>query len=72
MYICIFFLRLAASTDYHPWHMHGHQFWVTGYGFGTFNPDTDHKSLNFKDPPSRNTVAILPYGWVAIRFVGEC
>ncbi|KAF7815597.1 L-ascorbate oxidase-like [Senna tora] len=56
------------STAFHPWHLHGHEFWVLGYGNGTFKDGDDEKLFNLKNPPLKNTVVIFPYGWTAIRF----
>uniref|UniRef100_A0A1D1Y756 L-ascorbate oxidase n=1 Tax=Anthurium amnicola TaxID=1678845 RepID=A0A1D1Y756_9ARAE len=57
-------------SEIHPWHLHGHDFWVLGYGEGRFT-DKDVKSFNLNNPPLRNTVVIFPYGWTAIRFVAD-
>ncbi|KAF7815489.1 L-ascorbate oxidase [Senna tora] len=51
----------------HPWHLHGHDFWVLGYGEGKFK-DGDEKLFNLKNPPLRNNVVVFPYGWTALRF----
>lgn len=58
-------------SEIHPWHLHGHDFWVLGYGEGKFYAPEDEKKLNLKNPPLRNTVVIFPYGWTAIRFVAD-
>ncbi|XP_038880052.1 L-ascorbate oxidase-like [Benincasa hispida] len=58
-------------SEIHPWHLHGHDFWVLGYGEGKFSAAVDEKKLNLKNPPLRNTVVIFPYGWTAIRFVAD-
>ncbi|XP_059659377.1 L-ascorbate oxidase-like isoform X2 [Cornus florida] len=63
---------LAKNTsEIHPWHLHGHDFWVLGYGDGKFNPGKDEKKLNLKNPPLRNTAVIFPHGWTALRFVAD-
>uniref|UniRef100_A0A7N0V111 L-ascorbate oxidase n=1 Tax=Kalanchoe fedtschenkoi TaxID=63787 RepID=A0A7N0V111_KALFE len=63
---------LAANvSEIHPWHLHGHDFWVLGYGEGKFNEKEHERSLNFKNPPLRNTAVIFPYGWTALRFVAD-
>ncbi|CAM6004310.1 unnamed protein product [Sphagnum balticum] len=59
------------NSEIHPWHLHGHDFWILGYGKGKFDPQNDPQSFNLADPPLRNTVAVFPYGWVAIRFVAN-
>ncbi|KAG2311219.1 hypothetical protein Bca52824_022776 [Brassica carinata] len=61
----------ANASEIHPWHLHGHDFWVLGYGEGKFKPGIDEKTYNLKNPPLRNTVALYPYGWTALRFVTD-
>ncbi|CAN4123196.1 unnamed protein product [Withania somnifera] len=57
-------------SEIHPWHLHGHNFWVLGYGDGKFIK-RDVEKFNLKNPPLRNTVVLFPYGWTAIRFVAD-
>ncbi|XP_057512907.1 L-ascorbate oxidase-like [Actinidia eriantha] len=57
-------------SEIHPWHLHGHNFWVLGYGEGKFTAKDD-RSFNLKNPPLRNTAVIFPYGWTALRFVAN-
>lgn len=62
---------LAANvSEIHPWHLHGHDFWVLGYGEGKFT-DNDAARFNLRNPPLRNTAVIFPYGWTALRFVAN-
>ncbi|CAH1434824.1 unnamed protein product [Lactuca virosa] len=60
----------ANVSEIHPWHLHGHDFWVLGYGEGKFSKK-DEKKLNLQNPPLRNTAVIFPYGWTALRFVTD-
>lgn len=60
----------ANVSEIHPWHLHGHDFWVLGYGEGKFSTK-DEKKLNLKNPPLKNTAVIFPYGWTALRFVAD-
>ncbi|OAY83949.1 L-ascorbate oxidase [Ananas comosus] len=57
-------------SEIHPWHLHGHDFWVLGYGEGRFGK-RDMAKFNLKNPPLRNTVVVFPYGWTAVRFVAN-
>ncbi|KAL3653300.1 hypothetical protein CASFOL_002981 [Castilleja foliolosa] len=61
----------ANVSEVHPWHLHGHDFWVLGYGQGMFNYEKDKASLNLNNPPYRHTVALFPNGWTALRFVAD-
>ncbi|QCE01522.1 L-ascorbate oxidase [Vigna unguiculata] len=56
-----------SEMSLHPWHLHGHEFWVLGYGEGKFE-EGDERKLNLRNPPLRNTVVVFPYGWSALRF----
>uniref|UniRef100_A0ACD5XTQ8 Uncharacterized protein n=1 Tax=Avena sativa TaxID=4498 RepID=A0ACD5XTQ8_AVESA len=60
---------LDNRRETHPWHLHGHDFWVLGHGDGKFNPAADAwRLLNVKDAIMKNTVPLHPDGWTAIRF----
>jgi len=58
---------LNGVAEVHPWHMHGHAFWVLGQGFGIFDPNTDPASFNLVDPVLRDTLTLWPLQWTAIR-----
>ncbi|KAI3450067.1 hypothetical protein Pfo_006732 [Paulownia fortunei] len=60
----------ANLSEIHPWHLHGHDFWVLGYGEGKFT-EKDEEKFNLQNPPLRNTAVIFPYGWTALRFVAD-
>ncbi|PKY60038.1 Cupredoxin, partial [Rhizophagus irregularis] len=48
--------------------VHGHQFWVLGFGNGTH---VDKKSLNTVNPIKRDTSTIPANGWTVFRFVPD-
>ncbi|KAH6796660.1 Cupredoxin superfamily protein [Perilla frutescens var. hirtella] len=56
------------NSETHPWHLHGHDFWVLGYGEGKFDRVNDSSKFNLVDPIMKNTVAVQPFGWTALRF----
>ncbi|KAL1568027.1 L-ascorbate oxidase [Salvia divinorum] len=58
----------AKNSETHPWHLHGHDFWVLGYGLGKFDAGKDSERFNLVDPIMKNTVAVHPFGWTALRF----
>lgn len=60
-----------STTESHPVHLHGYQFYIVGQGFGNFDPTQDTANFNLIDPPNRNTVVIPVGGWAAIRFVAD-
>ncbi|KAF0550233.1 multicopper oxidase [Gigaspora margarita] len=50
----------------HPFHLHGHTFWVLGSG--PVDTKADFSKLNIFDPIKRDTTTIPPLGWILIRF----
>ncbi|KAK6238032.1 hypothetical protein QUC31_003501 [Theobroma cacao] len=61
----------ANCSEAHPWHLHGHDFWVLGYGEGKFNLSRDIEKYNLVDPIMKNSVPLHPYGWTALRFQAD-
>lgn len=61
---------LSNVSEVHPWHLHGHDFWVLAYGEGKFT-NKDEKKFNLKNPPYKNTAVVFPHGWTALRFVAD-
>lgn len=56
------------NVENHPIHIHGHNFFIVGSGFGNFDPEKDPAGFNRVDPPERNTVAVPSGGWAVIWF----
>lgn len=55
----------------HPFHLHGHQFWIMASdSTGDFNWAT-YKDLNTTNPMRRDTLTIDAYGWALIRFKAD-
>lgn len=59
--------NLVAPLN-HPMHLHGHSFYVVGYGRGNYDKKTARRGYNLVDPPYMNTVGVPRGGWAAIRF----
>ncbi|KAG6437357.1 hypothetical protein SASPL_102271 [Salvia splendens] len=55
----------VLSSDDHPMHLHGLNFYVVAQGFGNYNPQTDSASFNLVNPQERNTVVVPAF---VIRF----
>ncbi|CAG8838531.1 20899_t:CDS:2, partial [Gigaspora margarita] len=53
----------------HPFHLHGHNFWVLGSGGNGTKPD--YKKLNTNDPIKRDTATVPDGGWTIFRFVSN-
>jgi len=62
---------LNNVSEVHPWHIHGHSFWIVGQGNGTFDPNTDIANFNLNDPLLRDTADMFPLGWTAMRFYAD-
>ncbi|GLJ29354.1 hypothetical protein SUGI_0578900 [Cryptomeria japonica] len=60
-----------VAIEEHPIHLHGHNFYVVGQGFGNYNPKTDPPSFNLVDPVMMNTLGVPAGGWAAIRFTAN-
>ncbi|KAJ6357372.1 hypothetical protein OIU78_005263 [Salix suchowensis] len=58
----------VKNSETHPWHLHGHDFWVLGYGTGKYNISCDWRKYNLVNPIMKNTAPLHPYGWTALRF----
>lgn len=59
------------TSETHPWHLHGHDFWVLGYGDGKFDMYKDPNNYNLVNPIMKNTVPVHPLGWTALRFKAD-
>ena len=72
--------------EQHPWHLHGHKFWVIGTGKGLWNGSASQLAqLNTKNAVRRDTTTVIPdaekpfggqakqggCGWTAIRFIAD-
>jgi L-ascorbate oxidase len=59
------------NSETHPWHLHGNDFWVLGYGKGKFDIYNDPNKYNLENPILKNTVPVHPYGWTALRIMAN-
>lgn len=59
------------TFESHPIHLHGHDFYVVGQGFGNYDNETDPESFNLVDAQMLNTLQVPTGGWAAIRFVAN-
>ncbi|KAG0290183.1 hypothetical protein BGZ98_003565 [Dissophora globulifera] len=53
----------------HPFHFHGHIFYVLGWGDGAYVPGKTQ--LELTNPLRRDTSTIPPFGYTVIRFVND-
>ncbi|KLU84377.1 diphenol oxidase [Magnaporthiopsis poae ATCC 64411] len=59
----------AGNMMGHPWHLHGQQFQIVGWGRGTFGKR--ETTWNFKNPLRRDTVTVPGHSHVVIRYVAD-
>jgi len=57
-------------SEQHPWHLHGHHFWVLGQGVGTYDFNAPPE-VNLNNPLLRDTVTALPHTWTHLRFTAD-
>jgi FtsP/CotA-like multicopper oxidase with cupredoxin domain len=63
---------LNGAAEFHPWHIHGHSFWVVGSGNGIYDSSlVNSTAYNLKNPLLRDSVTLWPLQWVALRFVAD-
>ncbi|KAF8938665.1 hypothetical protein BGZ58_000403 [Dissophora ornata] len=53
----------------HPFHLHGHQFYVLGAGDGSYLPG--RSAINTTNPLRRDTVTLQTFGYTVLRFVSD-
>jgi hypothetical protein len=59
----------AQLTAVHPVHLHGHDFYVLGKGTGVWNGDKS--SLQFVNPPRRDTSVLPAGGYLVLAFPAD-
>ncbi|CAG8629619.1 15279_t:CDS:2, partial [Acaulospora morrowiae] len=62
-------LLMNTEGRTHPFHLHGHSFWVVAEGI--FNQSLDTLKYNFDNPIYRDTVTVKPFGLTAIRYYAD-
>lgn len=62
------FPEKIPAQNFHPMHLHGHDFAILAQSTAPYNVNTSISTFNFKNPPRRD-VALLPRGgYLAIAF----
>ena len=59
-----------TNNDAHPFHLHGHAFWILGTGNLSTISNSDNY-LNFNYSVYRDTVIVPAFGWATILFVAD-
>lgn len=52
----------------HPFHLHGHRFWIMATSDQQYFDWSSYSSINTTNPIRRDTLTIDAYGWALIRF----
>jgi iron transport multicopper oxidase len=60
---------LNEDTGDHPFHLHGHKFWIVGRGSLPYDPTT--ANLNVNNAPQRDTVRVPTQGYTVLRFIAD-
>lgn len=54
----------------HPIHLHGHDFYVLGFGTSAWTA-ADKQNLNYDNPPRRDVAMLPTNGWLALAFQSD-
>jgi FtsP/CotA-like multicopper oxidase with cupredoxin domain len=55
----------------HPFHLHGHKFWIMATSSEQYFDWSSYGSINNTNPIRRDTLTIDAYGWALIRFISD-
>ena len=70
-YAVIDVLVNSLDEGAHPFHLHGHQFWILASGSAGGFDWGSYDKLNTTNPMRRDTMTIDAYGWALIRFKAD-
>ncbi|CAG8611212.1 20755_t:CDS:2, partial [Gigaspora margarita] len=60
---------INSNGGTHPFHLHGHSFYIVGRGPNGTSPDP--ASYNLVNPPYRDTATVSARGWMTIRYYAD-
>ncbi|OJD30710.1 multicopper oxidase [Diplodia corticola] len=61
----VYFVIETAQGVPHPFHLHGHDFWILAAGTGTYSESV---TLNTANPPRRDVATLPASGYIVISF----
>ncbi|RHZ77601.1 hypothetical protein Glove_174g53 [Diversispora epigaea] len=64
---CVQITVINTNRVDHPFHLHGHVFWLIGNGTGILG-EIDETTFNLENPPVRDTIVVQPQGYSVIRY----
>lgn len=62
----VYWVIQATTSQRHPMHLHGHDFWVLAQGSGTY--ESGAVDLKLVNAPRRDTAQVLGHGYLVIAF----
>ncbi|RHZ82443.1 hypothetical protein Glove_109g296 [Diversispora epigaea] len=68
---CVQITLLNNKTADHPFHLHGHNFWIVAQGPGAFLSNISKSSYNLKNPVIRDTTMVPRLSHVVIRYIAD-
>ena len=61
-----------VAQEQHPFHLHGHHFWLLGGGAGNYTEEAAAAAgLNTVNPPLRDTATLGRGAFIVFRFVAD-
>ncbi|CAM0138715.1 hypothetical protein VKS41_008452 [Umbelopsis sp. WA50703] len=64
-------LLINNDQNEHPFHFHGHTFYVLGWGNETYDDATDRPKFNTANPLRRDTSTVPGGGWTVFRYKAD-
>lgn len=64
----VYMVVYSPFAQDHPIHLHGHDFWVLGSGYGNFDV-SNADGLNLNNPPRRDVAMMPASGYLVVGFI---
>ncbi|CAO3681991.1 unnamed protein product [Umbelopsis ramanniana] len=64
-------MLINNDVNEHPFHLHGHTFYIMGWGNETYDDATDRPKFNTKNPLRRDTSTVPGGGWTVFRYKAD-
>ncbi|RHZ82477.1 hypothetical protein Glove_109g248 [Diversispora epigaea] len=68
---CVQITLLNNQPANHPFHLHGHTFWIVASGLGAFLSNISTSEYNLKNPVIRDTIIIPEFSHAVIRYLAD-
>ncbi|RHZ82297.1 hypothetical protein Glove_109g260 [Diversispora epigaea] len=70
-YGCVQITLFNNQTANHPFHLHGHTFWIIASGPGVTMANISTSKYNLKNPVIRDTTIVPANGHIVIRYIAD-